>query len=203
MLTPQPGRERDRSLALLGGLCLFLSAIEYLIPRPLPFMRIGLANLPLLLALDIFGPKDFFLLALLKVLGQGIIGGALFSYVFLFSLAGTFASASVMYLLRRLLGKKHLGFTGLGCAGAMASNGVQLVLARYFIFGPALRFIVPPFLASGFVTGAALGLFCEYFSRHSLWYAKHAGLPANAQADAALEFPPGKSDAEAFPGTSA
>ena len=173
MLTPQPGREERHTLALLGSLCLFLSAIEYLIPKPLPFMRIGLANLPLLLALDIFGPKDFFLLALLKVLGQGIMGGTLFSWVFLFSFAGTFTSAALMYLLRKLLGKKRIGFAGLGCAGAMASNGVQLVLARYLIFGPALRYLVPPFLASGFVTGIALGLVCEYFCRHSRWYALH------------------------------
>jgi heptaprenyl diphosphate synthase len=158
-------------IALLGSLCLFLSAIEYLIPKPLPFMRIGLANLPLLLALDIFGPGEFFLLALLKVLGQGIIGGTLFSYVFLFSLAGTFTSAALMYLLRKLLGKKRLGFAGLGCAGAMASNGIQLILARYLIFGASLRYLIPPFLASGFITGIALGLICEYFCRHSRWYA--------------------------------
>jgi len=136
-------------------------------------MRIGLANLPLLLALDLFGAKDFFLLALLKVLGQGIMGGTLFSWVFLFSCAGTLSSAALMYLLRRLLGKKYLGFAGLGCAGAMASNGVQLVLARLLVFGPALRYLAPPFLASGFVTGIALGLVCEYFCRHSKWYAVH------------------------------
>ncbi|MCL2270205.1 MAG: Gx transporter family protein [Treponema sp.] len=184
MLTPQPGRaggySRSHSaLAMLGSLCLFLSAVEYLIPKPLPFMRIGLANLPLLLALDIFGPKDFFLLALLKVLGQGIIGGTLFSWVFLFSVAGTFASASVMYILRRLLGKRagvaSFGFAGLGCAGAMASNGVQLVLARYLVFGNAMRYLAPPFLASGFITGIVLGLVCEYFCRHSQWYSEKAG----------------------------
>jgi heptaprenyl diphosphate synthase len=169
---PQSGKQY-KTLAILGSLCLFLSAIEYLIPKPLPFMRIGLANLPLLLALDILAAGDFFLLALLKVLGQGIIGGTLFSYVFLFSLAGTFSSAALMYILRRLLGKKRVGFTGLGCAGAMASNGVQLLLARYFIFGSGLRYLMPPFLASGFITGIALGLFCEYFSRRSFWYASH------------------------------
>jgi heptaprenyl diphosphate synthase len=173
MSMPQSGRAGRTTLALLGSLCLFLSAIEYLIPKPLPFMRIGMANLPLLLALNIFGPKDFFLLALIKVLGQGIIGGTLFSWVFLCSVAGTFSSATLMYLLRNFLGQKYLGFTGLSCAGAIASNGIQLVLARYMVFGPALRYLAPPFFASGFITGIALGLICEYFCRRSLWYAKH------------------------------
>jgi len=169
---PPHGRGGRKSLALLGSLCFFLSAIEYLIPKPLPFMRIGLANMPLLLALDIFSPAEFFLLALIKILGQGIIGGLIFSHVFLFSIMGTLSSALVMFCLRRLLGKKHLGFAGLGCAGAMASNCAQLLLARYLIFGPALRYLAAPFLASGLVTGIGLGLICEYFCRHSVWYAQ-------------------------------
>ena len=136
-------------------------------------MRLGLANMPLLLALDIFNPGEFFLLALLKILGQGIIGGMIFSHVFLFSITGTVSSALIMFGLRRLLGKKYLGFAGLGCAGAMASNCVQLLLARYLIFGPALRYLAAPFLASGLVTGVSLGLVCEYFRRHSLWYEGH------------------------------
>jgi len=179
MLTPLHGKEcrhsrhSRHSLALLGSLCFFLSAIEYLIPKPLPFMRLGLANMPLLLALDIFSPGEFFLLALLKILGQGIIGGMVFSHVFLFSITGTISSALLMFGLRRLLGKRLIGFAGLGCAGAMASNCVQLLLARYLIFGPALRYLAAPFLASGLVTGIGLGLVCECFCRHSLWYAQH------------------------------
>ena len=174
MLTLRHGRECRQSLALLGSLCFFLSAVEYLIPKPLPFMRIGLANMPLLLALDIFSPAEFFLLALLKILGQGIIGGMVFTHVFLFSIAGTFCSALAMFGLRRLLGKKFLGFAGLGCAGAMVSNCAQLLLARYLIFGPALRYLAAPFLASGMVTGIGLGLVCEYFCRRSVWYSRHA-----------------------------
>ena len=175
MLTPRPGNTGRPGLALLGSLCLFLSAVEYIIPKPLPFMRIGLANLPLLLALDIFGPADFFLLAAIKVLGQGILSGSLFSYVFLFSLAGTFSSAALMYGMRKLLGRKYCGFAGIGCAGAMTSNGVQLLLAGYLIFGASLRYLVPPFLASGFITGIALGVLCEIFCRSSRWYAMHIG----------------------------
>ena len=174
MLMPQAGNTQRRTLALLSSLCLFLSAIEYIIPKPLPFMRIGLANLPLLLALDIFGPMDFFLLVMVKILGQGILSGSLFSYVFLFSLAGSLSSAGLMYALRKLLGQKLAGFAGIGCAGAMSSNAVQLILARFLIFGASLRYLVPPFLLSGLITGITLGIFCEIFCRRSLWYAIHS-----------------------------
>ena len=35
----------QRLVALAAAVCLFLASIEYLIPKPLPFLRIGLANL--------------------------------------------------------------------------------------------------------------------------------------------------------------
>jgi heptaprenyl diphosphate synthase len=146
-----------------------------MIPKPLPFMRLGIANLPLILALDMFPLPSFLLLTAVKILGQALITGTLFSYVFLFSLAGTAASALVMFALRRFLGRR-IGFTGLSVAGALVSNGAQLLLSRAFIFGAGVRFIAPPFLATGLVTGAALGLFCEYFTARSEWYARRKAL---------------------------
>jgi len=164
--------ETRRNLALLGALCLFLSTIEYMIPKPLPFMRLGIANLPIMLAIDIFPFPIFMILATIKVFGQAIITGTLFSYIFLFSLAGTFMSAFSMYALRRFLGTKHISFIGVGTLGAMVSNISQLALARLFIFGESVRFFAPPFLAAGLVTGIALGFFCEIFTTRSKWYAE-------------------------------
>jgi heptaprenyl diphosphate synthase len=168
--TAQPGKIR-KTLAILGALCLFLSTIEYLIPKPIPFMRIGIANLPILLALDILPLKSFLLLLGIKVMGQGIITGTLFSYILLFSLTGTCVSALSMFALRRFWGPKRIGLAGISVLGALLSNGAQLALARFFIFGQSVRYIVPPFLAMGLVTALVLGLFCEYFIRRSRWYA--------------------------------
>jgi heptaprenyl diphosphate synthase len=176
-------------MALLGALALFLSAIDYLLPKPLPFMRIGLANLSLLLALNIpaarknpaagkeadlperpgrplFSLHSYCLLVLLKVLGQAFITGTFLSYVFLFSLAGSALSATVMYSLRRLFGV-HISLAGISVAGAFASNGAQLVLARFFLFGESAIYLAPPFLVAGIVSGAALGIFADSFAAKS------------------------------------
>jgi heptaprenyl diphosphate synthase len=166
--------EQDRPVALLGALCLFFSGLEYIIPKPLPFMRIGLANIPLLLALDIFPPRQFALLVLLKVLGQALITGTLFSYVFLFSLAGTISSAACMYLFRRKTGPEILSFTGIGVLGALASNVSQLIMARLFIFGEESKYLIPPLLLAGLISGAGLGLFCEAFAVRSRWYQRQS-----------------------------
>ena len=168
-----------KNLALLGAFCLFLSAVEYMIPKPLPFMRIGLANLPLILALDIFPLYAFLILVCVKVLGQALITGTLFSYIFLFSLTGTFLSALLMFLLRRIFclklsGHERITFIGIGTAGAMVSNLSQLALARVFIFRENIIYITPVFLLSGLITGIVLGIFCEVFADRSRWYLQHS-----------------------------
>jgi len=162
--------KRQSTLALLGALCLFLSTIEYLIPKPLPFIRIGLANIPIMLAIDLFPFASFFLLVIIKIVGQAIITGSLFSYVFLFSFGGTVASALGMYLLRKLIGKEGISFIGIGIVGALLSNAVQILLAWLLIFGSSAQFIAPPLLLLGLITGLLLGIFCQHFSEQSRWY---------------------------------
>jgi heptaprenyl diphosphate synthase len=174
-LTASPGDLHNpkvrKTLAMLGAFCLFLSAVEYMIPKPLPFIRIGIANLPLMLALDIFPFLTLLVLVGIKVLGQALITGTLFSYIFLFSLAGTVLSAVSMYTLRRLLGPARISFIGTSALGAMMSNITQLALAWVFIFRNNVRYIAPPLLAAGLITGIVLGLVCEMFTRRSQWYA--------------------------------
>ena len=73
------------AVAILSAACLLLAAIDHLIPKPVPFVRIGLANLPILIALRLFGIRQIVAIAALKIVGQGLITGMLFSYVFLLS----------------------------------------------------------------------------------------------------------------------
>ena len=163
--------------ALLGAFCFFLSAIEYMLPKPMPFMRLGIANLPILLAVDLLPFPWFVTLALVKVIGMSLISGSLFSFVALFSLAGTLTAALVMWASRKL-GGRLISQIGVSILGAMTSNAVQVILARYVVFGQAAWLIAPLFLVMGLVTGTALGIFAEHFARESRWYACAAGLAA-------------------------
>jgi heptaprenyl diphosphate synthase len=154
----------------LGAFCLFLSTIEYMIPKPLPFMRIGIANIPIMLAVDLFTPGTFVILVAIKVLGQALITGTLLSYVFIYSMAGTVVSSAVMYVLRRLIKPKNLSFIGLSTVGALLSNATQLGIAWIWPFGAAARFIAPLLIGVGAASGIVLGFFCEYFTSRSMWY---------------------------------
>ncbi len=156
-------------VAFMGALCLFFSTIEYLFPKPFPFFRLGLANLPILLALDLFSPGYVLLLVLLKVVGQGLVGGTLASYVFLFSIAGSFASAFVMLAVYRA-GRRWISLIGVSLFGSLASNLVQVTLSVTFIFGQSAWVIAPPFLGLGVASGLVVGLFAQRFRTRSTWF---------------------------------
>lgn len=170
--------------ALLGAFCFFLSSIEYMLPKPLPFMRLGIANLPILLAVDILPFPWYMLLAVVKVIGMSLISGTLFSFVALFSLVGTMTAALVMWGARKL-GGKYISQIGVSVLGAISSNAIQIVIARYVAFGEAAWLIAPVFVAMGLVTGLALGIFAEHFAKVSRWYALASGKPTDAQPGAA------------------
>jgi heptaprenyl diphosphate synthase len=166
------GREADLT-ALLGAFCFFLSAVEYMVPKPLPFMRLGIANLPILLAIDLLPLPWFIALALVKVVGMSLVSGSLFSYVAVFSLAGTLSAALAMWAARKALGKL-VSAVGVSVLGAIVSNAVQIAIAGVVVFGEAVRLVAPPFMATGLVTGLLLGLFAEAFMAKSKWYERAA-----------------------------
>jgi heptaprenyl diphosphate synthase len=167
------GRFRDKAdvTALLGAFCFFLSALEYMIPKPLPFMRLGIANLPILLAVDLLPMRWFLVLALVKVVGMSVISGSLFPYIALFSLAGTMIAALAMWIARKT-GGRYISAVGVSVVGAIASNAVQILIARVVVFGKAALLIAPLFIGMGLITGALLGLFAESFIAKSTWYAR-------------------------------
>jgi len=142
----------------LVALSLFLSVIELSLPRPIPFFRLGLANLPLLLALPLLQFREFFLLAILKSLGSSFLGGTLFSYLFLLSISGTIASALVMFFLYRFL-SRYISIVAISFAGAFVHTSVQVLMAGFLIFGESAYYFFLPMLIIGQISSVFLGVF--------------------------------------------
>ena len=160
--------ENKNTLPLLAACCIFLSMIEYIIPKPVIFMRYGIANIPIMISLKIFTPSMTIALVLLKIIGQGIITGTIFSYIFLFSLSGSFASGLAMILIYKLF-KNRISMIGISVTGAFASNIIQLIVAKYFIFGKAAIIMGPPVILIGTITSVIVGAFAELFISKSQW----------------------------------
>ncbi len=159
----------DKLIAFLASLCLFLSAVEFVIPKPLPFMRLGLANVPIILSLYLLKPKQIFFLMLLKVIGQGFISGTVFSYIFLFSLVGTFTSGCTMLIAHRT-GKHYIGPVGICLLGSLANAASQIVLSDWVLFGESAQYIAPILIINASITGLALGIITAKFIDTSKWF---------------------------------
>ena len=157
-------------IAFFGAVSMFFAAIEFLFPKPLPFLRLGLANIPIILALRIFNFKELMILTIIKVAGQGIVNGTLASYVFIFSALGSVFSMLTMFALDRTL-KSKISLIGISVGGALASNSVQTVLSLFVIFGKNAWVIIPYFMGIGLAAGIAVGFFAERFNRKSEWFA--------------------------------
>jgi uncharacterized membrane protein len=196
----------DYVIVRFAALCFFLSTVEFMIPKPLPFLRIGLANMPIMLACELlpFGP--FLLLVALKAAAQGIVSGTLFSYIFLLSVGGSLASALVMYAARAAF-PRALSFVGVSVLGAFASNAAQLALAGLVVFGEGMALAAPPVLALGLVTGTLLGFAVNRFSARSSWLADlrsgRVPEPAAPPADATVPVDGNSAAAGAAGGNSA
>lgn len=162
---------KENLVALCAAFCLFLSSIEYIIPKPLPFMRLGLANMPILIALTLLSPRYVLVIILLKIAGQALIHGSFLSIAFLFSFSGSLASGLAMIAARQLLGGK-ISLIGISIIGAFTSNTVQILIARLLIFGENAWLIAPPFLLMGLVSSTLLGFMAQTYLNQSSWVKK-------------------------------
>ncbi len=159
---------QQRRLAVLGAMILFMATIEYMIPKPLPFLKLGVANLPILIGLTFLSPKETLILLVMKVVGQGLIHGTLFSHLLLFSLGGTFTSGVIMmiFFYTKIPG---ISLIGISVLGAIGGNIIQLLVAQVLLFGKDVWLMAPVFLGAGVISSTILGVMALRFTQHSKW----------------------------------
>ncbi len=152
-------RASSAQLAFLAASCMICSLAELAIPRLVPFFRLGLSNIPLMLALEIgLDFPSYLALIGLKALSQAIVGGTLFSYVAVLSIVSALSSGLVMKAFHLL--REHgagLSFAGISMAGAMASSICQ-ILAGVLLLGRQALFLFFPIAALGLASSVMIGL---------------------------------------------
>lgn len=145
-------------LALLVSAGLILYIFEAHIPQPLPWVRIGLANLVTLLALVLWGYWEALTVLLLRILLGSLFTGTMFSPIFPFALAGGLAGVLTMGLVWRWL-RPPLSVVGVSILGALAHNVIQLLLAYWlYIRRNELFLLLPLIVLTSLLTGSVIGL---------------------------------------------
>lgn len=149
-----------RQLARLGlftAAAIALFVFEQLIPRPLPWMKLGLANVAVLLALLTEGPAAALTVQLTKWLVGSLLTGSLGGPAFVIAGSAGLASWAAMALAWRYTGRLFSPL-GLSLLGAAVHQTVQLGCAGLYIHQLGLFALLPLSLLSALVSGAAIGL---------------------------------------------
>jgi heptaprenyl diphosphate synthase len=125
---------------------------------PIPFFRLGLANVVTLLILIAYGIPEALAVVILRVFVGSLLLGTLFQPNFFFSLCGGLGSALVMGAVFRF-GSGWFGLVGISILGAFAKNAVQLCLA-YVIWVRQAKILtlMPLFFIFSVVAGTLVAL---------------------------------------------
>ena len=136
-------------------LALIFSYVETLIPIQfgIPGVKLGLANLIIVIALYRMKLSEAYLLSIVRVLLAGFIFGNYFRIIY--SLAGGLLSLTVMALLRK---KGGFSVIGVSIAGGVFHNIGQLIIASVIVETFSVMYYVPVLLIAGLVTGLLIGI---------------------------------------------
>lgn len=141
--------------SVFTSLALILSYVELLIPINfgIPGMKLGLANLLVVILLYKGCPRDALLLSVIRILLSGLIFGNMFSIFY--SLGGGLLSLAVMVFL-----KKTGQFTvaGISIGGGASHNVGQLLVAMFVVQTYQVGYYLPVLLIAGVITGAVIGI---------------------------------------------
>ena len=152
----QNNKER---IAYLGALTLLFSYAEMLLPRFVPFFRLGLGNIAILLALELSFPS-FLILTVIKAVTSCLMSGTLLSPFFIISLAQSAASGIVMYTLalgNKKCGSKLLSIYGISIAGSAVSAVIQILLSSLYL-GSGTSALLGPMLIFSIFSGILTAL---------------------------------------------
>lgn len=146
-----------RKTALYGlmvALAFIFSYVETLLPVVgIPGVKLGLANLVVLVTLVLLRPRDALAISVLRILLVGFTFGSPASM--LYSLAGGLVSLGVMILCRRT---EKFSILGVSIAGGVSHNLAQLAVAAAVLRTPQIVWYLPVLLLSGVLTGALIGV---------------------------------------------
>lgn len=141
--------------AVFTALAMIFGYVEALIPFSvgIPGIKLGLANLVIVLALYMLPAYQALLIQLARIVLVSFLFGNM--SMMLYSLAGGLLSFSVMSLLK---GMKGFSITGVSISGGVSHNIGQLMMAMLVVHNVKIVYYLPVLLIAGLITGCLIGL---------------------------------------------
>ena len=141
--------------AIFTALAIIFGYIEFLFPLPVPIpgIKVGIANLVILVAIYRFNFKAAFSINMIRILVSGLLFSGVFGMIYSFS--GGILSMITMFLLYRT---DKFSIVGVSMAGGVIHNLGQLLSAIILLNTKSLLSYTPVLLFSGIISGIIIGI---------------------------------------------
>lgn len=151
-------------LAFYTAFAVTIYIVENFIPKPFPFMKLGLANVVILMLLHMRNFKFAIIVGLSKTFIGGFISGTLLSPTTLLSFSGSLLSLVVMIIV--IQSKINFSLIGISILGAICHNFAQIIVVRLVLIKEnSIFYLTPLLIILGIVTGIITGYLAIVFSR--------------------------------------
>ncbi len=142
-------------MGMLTALAFVFSYIESLLPINLgiPGVKLGLANLVVIVALYTMGVRAAFKLSLVRIVLAGFTFGSPASMIY--SLAGGMLSLAVMAVARKA---QVFSAAGVSVLGGVSHNVGQIFVAILVMENTSLAYYLPALVLSGTAAGVLVGI---------------------------------------------
>ncbi len=145
---------REITLLLLSAAV--LGAVDSLLPRPVPFLRLGLANIPAVIAVIRLGFLAALEVNVLRSVCVALLMGTIATPTFVLSISGAVSSVCVMSLISRYFGK-YISIPAMSAAGAVVSLWAQLLASMVILHDIPVASLLPALSLWGTVSGTVIG----------------------------------------------
>ncbi len=148
---------------LFAALAVLMGYVELLVPVPVPIpgVKLGLANVVIIVMLYYMDAKSAFFISLIRVILCGLLFAGFVGL--LYSLSGALLSFAAMALLKKT---GQFSIVGVSIAGGVFHNVGQIVVAALAVENVKMAYSLPFLLVSGVVTGLLIGLAAQTALRY-------------------------------------
>ena len=155
------------TLAFFTAFAITIYVLETVIPRPLPFLKLGLANVVVLLLLWKGNHLAAFIVIISKCILGGIFTATLLTPMTLISLGASLSAFIAMLLV--LKSKAGLSLQGTSIMGATIHNMAQLAIVNWLLLsGDAALKLLPMMMILGLITGLITGYLANILSQQTI-----------------------------------
>ncbi len=157
MLAKNNISQKEKILYVLVVIAALFYLIEGAVPRPLPWMKLGLANIITILVIYYFDFSFLIKFIFLRIISGSLITATLFTPSFFLSFTGSICSGIGMYLIFKIF-KKNISPIGLSVAGASLHLVTQTFVVYFFIIhDTTILYALPLILITAIITGTITG----------------------------------------------